>query len=88
MLLFKMTLLGAQSRRFFIAIAAWLCYTITITERAPFTCGISQLGDTEGMATWNDLPALTSIRIQTFSGASVRPRCGSTGPSSTSATHR
>lgn len=56
MLIMKMTLLGAQSREFFIGIAAWLGYTITITERAPFTCGISQCGDTRGMATWNDTP--------------------------------
>jgi uncharacterized protein YmfQ (DUF2313 family) len=56
MLIMKMTLLGAQDRQFFIGIAAWLGYTITITERSPFMCGVSQLGDTEGMATWNDTP--------------------------------
>jgi len=56
MLIFKMTLLGGQSREFFIDMAAWLGYTITITERAPFMAGVSQLGDTEGMAFWNDTP--------------------------------
>jgi uncharacterized protein YmfQ (DUF2313 family) len=56
MLLFKMTLLGAQSREWFINIAKWLGYTITITERAPFTAGISQLGDTRQMINWNGTP--------------------------------
>src|SRR5215467_1088062 len=46
MLLFKMTLLGGQSRAWFIGIAKWLGYTITITERAPFMAGVSQCGDT------------------------------------------
>jgi uncharacterized protein YmfQ (DUF2313 family) len=55
-LVFKMTLLGAQSREFFIGMAAWLGYTITITERAPFTCGISQVGDTSQMINWNGTP--------------------------------
>src|SRR5215831_2222335 len=36
MLVFKMTLLGAQSREWFIDVAKWLGYDITITERAPF----------------------------------------------------
>lgn len=42
----KMTMLGGQSREFFIALAAALGYTIRITEYAPFMCGISQCGDT------------------------------------------
>jgi uncharacterized protein YmfQ (DUF2313 family) len=42
----KMTLLGAQSRAFFIAQAAAIGYTITIREWAPFMCGVSQCGDT------------------------------------------
>ena len=41
-----MTLLGAQSRQFFIETAARLGYTITITEYAPFMCGVSMCGDT------------------------------------------
>ena len=45
-LMLKMTLLGAQSRAFFIKVASWLGYTITITEYSPFMCGISRCGDT------------------------------------------
>ena len=45
-LLLKMTLLGAQSREFFIYVASLLGYTITITEYAPFMCGVSEAGDT------------------------------------------
>lgn len=56
LLLFQMTLLGAQSREFFIGIAEWLGYQITISEWAPFTAGISQVGDTRGMELWNDTP--------------------------------
>ena len=42
----KMTLLGAQSRAFFIEQAAIIGYTISITEYSPFQCGISRCGDT------------------------------------------
>lgn len=42
----KMTSQGGQSRAFFIAAAAAIGYTITITEYSPFMCGISQCGDT------------------------------------------
>jgi len=42
----KMTMLGAQSRQFFIDLAASIGYTITITEYAPFVTGISRCGDT------------------------------------------
>jgi uncharacterized protein YmfQ (DUF2313 family) len=45
-LLLKMTMLGAQSRQFFIDVAASLGYTITITEYLPYQCGISRVGDT------------------------------------------
>ena len=55
-LLFKMTLLGGQSREFFIDIAAWLGYTITITEYAPFMAGVSQMGDTRQMDYWDGIP--------------------------------
>lgn len=41
-----MTLQGGQSRAFFIAMAARIGYAITITEYSPFTCGISECGDT------------------------------------------
>jgi len=48
MLVFKMTLLGGQSRDFFINTVAkgMLGYTITISEYAPFMCGVSNVGDT------------------------------------------
>jgi uncharacterized protein YmfQ (DUF2313 family) len=56
MLVFKMTLLGAQDRQWFIDVSKWLGYDITISEFAPFTAGISQVGDTRGMEFWNDTP--------------------------------
>src|SRR5215472_261125 len=48
MLVFKMTLLGGQSRDFFINDVAMrmLGYTITISEYAPFMAGVSNAGDT------------------------------------------
>src|SRR6516225_1826777 len=48
MLVFKMTLLGGQSRDFFINDVAMgmLGYTITISEYAPFMAGVSNCGDT------------------------------------------
>jgi uncharacterized protein YmfQ (DUF2313 family) len=42
----KMTMLGGQSRQFFINLAAALGYTVTITEYLPYQCGISRVGDT------------------------------------------
>jgi len=42
----KMTLMGGQSRAWFIALAARLGYTITIHENAPFMAGVSRCGDT------------------------------------------
>jgi uncharacterized protein YmfQ (DUF2313 family) len=51
MLVFKMTLLGGQSRDFFITDVAknLLGYTITITEYSPFMAGVSRAGDTRPM---------------------------------------
>ena len=46
MLVFKITLLGGQSRLFFQKISAWTGKVITITEFAPFMVGVSELGDT------------------------------------------
>ena len=48
MLVFKMTLLGGQSRDFFITNVAldMLGYTVTISEYAPFMAGVSNVGDT------------------------------------------
>jgi uncharacterized protein YmfQ (DUF2313 family) len=45
-LITKMTMLGAQSRAFFIGLAAALGYDIRITEYAPWMFGISEFGDT------------------------------------------
>lgn len=42
----RLTMLGAQSRTFFIGLAEALGYDIRITEHAPFMAGISQVGDT------------------------------------------
>jgi uncharacterized protein YmfQ (DUF2313 family) len=46
MLVLWMTMLGGQSRAFFIGVAKWLGYTITITEYAPFMAGVSRCGNT------------------------------------------
>jgi uncharacterized protein YmfQ (DUF2313 family) len=45
-LVLKMTLEGGQSREWFIWVAAQLGYDVSITEFAPFMCGISHCGDT------------------------------------------
>jgi uncharacterized protein YmfQ (DUF2313 family) len=45
-LVLRMTMMGGQSREFFIGVAAFLGYTITITEYAPFMAGVSHCGDT------------------------------------------
>jgi uncharacterized protein YmfQ (DUF2313 family) len=45
-LVLRMTMLGGQSRQFFIDVAAFLGYTITISEYAPFMVGVSRVGDT------------------------------------------
>lgn len=42
----KMTTQGGQSRAYFIAAAARIGYTITITEYSPFMAGVSNCGDT------------------------------------------
>lgn len=41
----RMTMLGDQSRAFFIEQAAAIGYTITISEYRPFMCGIDRCGD-------------------------------------------
>ena len=38
-------MLGAQSREFFIGVAAQIGYTITITEYRTFVVGIDRVGD-------------------------------------------
>jgi uncharacterized protein YmfQ (DUF2313 family) len=44
-LVLRMTLLGGQSRQFFIDYAARIGYTITISEFRPFMVGIDRCGD-------------------------------------------
>jgi len=44
-LVMRMTLLGGQSRQFFIDMAAYIGYTISITEYRPFMCGVDRCGD-------------------------------------------
>jgi uncharacterized protein YmfQ (DUF2313 family) len=44
-LVMRMTMEGAQSRQFFIDVAAMIGYTITITEYRPFMCGMDRCGD-------------------------------------------
>jgi len=41
----RMTMLGAQSREFFIELAASIGYTITISEYRVFVCGMDRCGD-------------------------------------------
>jgi uncharacterized protein YmfQ (DUF2313 family) len=41
----RMTLLGAQSREFFIGVADWLGYPISISEYRPFMVGVDRCGD-------------------------------------------
>jgi uncharacterized protein YmfQ (DUF2313 family) len=52
-LLMRMTMLGAQSRAFFISVAAQIGYTITITEYRTFVVGIDHVGDAR---VYGDLP--------------------------------
>jgi uncharacterized protein YmfQ (DUF2313 family) len=42
----KMTMLGAQSRQFFVDIGRELGYDIVITEYSPYMTGVSRVGDT------------------------------------------
>jgi len=44
-LVMRMTMLGSQSREFFIEVAAMIGYTITITEYRTFVVGIDRVGD-------------------------------------------
>lgn len=51
----RITMLGAQSREFFIGVAREIGHTIRIREYAPFMCGISRCGvtlDTVGNPRW------------------------------------
>jgi uncharacterized protein YmfQ (DUF2313 family) len=52
-LMMRMTMVGAQSREFFIGVAAQIGYTITITEYRTFVVGLDHIGDARG---FGDLP--------------------------------
>jgi len=55
MLMLRYTMIGAQSRAWFIEISALLGYTIEISELAPYMCGISKCGgqlDEMGLPRW------------------------------------
>ena len=44
-LVLRMTMMGGQSRQFFIDFAAYIGYSITITEYRPFMVGLDRCGD-------------------------------------------
>lgn len=48
-LLTRITMLGAQSREFFIGLATGMGYTVTITEYSPFMAGYSHVGNTKNL---------------------------------------
>jgi uncharacterized protein YmfQ (DUF2313 family) len=52
-LVMRMTMLGAQSREFFISVAAQIGYHITITEYRTFVVGMDRVGDAR---VYGDLP--------------------------------
>ena len=45
----RITMEGGQSRQFFLNLAAQVGQEIEIIEHSPFTCGLSQVGDTSGL---------------------------------------
>ncbi len=51
-LLARLTSTGGQSRAFFISLAAYLGFTITITEFQPFQAGRSRAGDPDYDEAW------------------------------------
>lgn len=48
-LVHRITLLGGQSREFFVGVAAELGYAIEIREYSPFMAGVSRCGDTRDL---------------------------------------
>jgi uncharacterized protein YmfQ (DUF2313 family) len=48
-LIAKMTMIGGQSRQFFLDIAKAYGYEITITEFSPYMTGVSRVGDQSGI---------------------------------------
>jgi uncharacterized protein YmfQ (DUF2313 family) len=87
-LVFKMTLLGGQSRQFFEHVSEWVGNEIHITEFSPYMCGISTVGDTinaydnTGVSRWQLGPP--EIRFY-WTARKAMPeliwfRCGEGGP--------
>lgn len=74
----KLTNVGGQSRAFFIALAARLGYTITITEFRPFRVGINAVGDPLTNGDWGftwqvNAPAVTVRDFRVGAGAVGEP---------------
>ena len=69
-LLARLTMLGGQSRAFFIGVAEALGYDITIYEYLPVQCGISQCGDTRPAGEVTYIPAQCGV-----AESGVSPMC-------------
>lgn len=50
----RMTIEGAQSRAFFVGLAAEIGYTITISEYRPFVVGVDRVGDSRTLGDGSD----------------------------------
>jgi uncharacterized protein YmfQ (DUF2313 family) len=84
-LMMRMTLMGGQSREFFIAMAAYIGYTIAISEYNPFIVGIAPRyqghyyqGNYDVVANSPDLRAITPSKDQFWSA--VTPDAGYNTP--------
>lgn len=69
---------GGQSREFFVALAAHLGFTITITEFRPFRAGVSAAGDALTNDDWQyawrvNAPAVTIISFRAGASAAGEP---------------
>lgn len=73
----RLTMLGGQSKAYFIALAASLGYTITITEYRPFRAGQSRSGDpvaTNWQFAWQvNAPLHTVVPFRAGNGVSGDP---------------
>lgn len=64
-LVHKMTMIGAQSREFFVGVAKSIGYDITIREWAPFMCGMSMCGDTRKLNVVEHVFTIPNFSIDT-----------------------
>lgn len=73
----RLTMLGGQSKAYFIALAASLGYTITITEYRPFRAGQSRSGDpvsTNWQFAWQvNAPLNTVVPFRSGNGVAGDP---------------